>query len=93
MKILHILDHSLPIHDGYALRSMNIFRTQREMGITPVILTSPKHEEYWMEENRKRELIEGLSFYRTSRVSSKGLPTEPEIRLMVALYRRILEVS
>lgn len=45
MKILHRLDHSLPLHSGYTFRSQNIFKAQQQMGYTPVILTSPKYEE------------------------------------------------
>lgn len=29
MKILHILDHSVPVHDGYSFRSYNIVRIQK----------------------------------------------------------------
>ena len=45
MKILHILDHSVPLHSGYTFRSRNIFAAQKNMGFDPVFLTSPKHEE------------------------------------------------
>jgi len=31
-KILHILDHSLPLHSGYTFRSQNLFKAQRAMG-------------------------------------------------------------
>lgn len=43
MKVLHILDHYLPHHSGYTFRSGNILRTQRALGIEPVVLTSPRH--------------------------------------------------
>ena len=47
LKILHILDHSLPLHSGYSFRSQAILRAQRKRGWEPVALTSPKHEESW----------------------------------------------
>ena len=47
LKILHILDHSAPVHSGYAFRSQNILHQQRERGWLPVALTSPKHAAAW----------------------------------------------
>src|SRR5438034_3284703 len=35
LKILHILDHSLPMHSGYAYRSDGIFQAQRKRGWLP----------------------------------------------------------
>jgi hypothetical protein len=43
MKILHILDHSLPVVSGYSPRSHAILRFQKRLGLRPVGLTSPKH--------------------------------------------------
>ncbi|MBN2492758.1 MAG: glycosyltransferase, exosortase A system-associated [Planctomycetes bacterium] len=43
MKVLHVLDHYLPYHSGYTFRTTNILAGQRELGITPVALTSPRH--------------------------------------------------
>ena len=43
MRILHVLDHSLPLHSGYAFRSHRILRAQRETGLSPFALTSEKH--------------------------------------------------
>jgi hypothetical protein len=40
LKILHILDHSLPIHSGYGFRSQNLLREQRTRGWQPIGLTS-----------------------------------------------------
>lgn len=93
MKILHILDHSLPLHSGYTFRSQNIFRAQRNRKWQPVILTSPKHEENWKKPCRKKEEIEKLVYYRTGYVSHYGFPFEYELKLMHALSRRILNVA
>jgi len=46
MKILHILDHSLPIHSGYAFRTAEILKSQRAMGWYVAALTGPKHNLY-----------------------------------------------
>ena len=92
MKILHILDHSLPLHSGYTFRSQNIFRAQRERGWEPVILTSPKHEESWKGDRLAEERINGFTYYRTDPVSG-GFPIERELRLMRAVYRRLCQVA
>ena len=43
MRILHVLDHSLPLHSGYAFRTAAILREQRALGIDTVQLTTPRH--------------------------------------------------
>jgi PEP-CTERM/exosortase A-associated glycosyltransferase len=93
MKILHILDHSLPLHSGYTFRSQSLFRAQRDMGYEPVVVTSPKHEASWFGEWAPKEEINGFTYYRTGGVKSLAIPFGTETRLMRALYRRILEVA
>lgn len=93
MKILHILDHSLPLHSGYTFRSQSLFRAQRAMGYEPVIVTSPKHEESWQGEWAQKEAINGFTYYRTGGIKSLAVPFGTETRLMRALYRRILQVA
>ncbi|MBW2569592.1 MAG: glycosyltransferase, exosortase A system-associated [Deltaproteobacteria bacterium] len=92
MKILHILDHSLPLHSGYTFRSQNIFQSQRNRGWEPVIVTSSKHEESWKGSLKREEEIGGFQFYRTGAVSHNSIPFEAELRLMTALGKRIQEV-
>ena len=43
MRILHILDHSLPLHSGYAFRTAAILREQRALGWETLQLTTPRH--------------------------------------------------
>ena len=100
LKILHILDHSAPVHSGYAFRSQNILNGQRERGWSPVVLTSPKHAAAWKlpatsreeREEEECEEIDGLNYYRTAarRVS---VPWANEFRLMASLARRIESVT
>ncbi len=92
LKILHILDHSLPLQSGYTFRSQNIFRAQRKRGWEPVTVTSPKYEESWKGQWSKFETIDGHRYYRTGSVSRNTVPFEAEIRLMAALGRRIREI-
>lgn len=42
LKILHILDHSAPLHSGYAFRTLAILREQRALGWDTLQLTTPK---------------------------------------------------
>jgi PEP-CTERM/exosortase A-associated glycosyltransferase len=66
MKILHILDHSLPLHSGYTLRTREILRHQHALGWQTVQLTSPRA-------NPGEPAIEqagGLDFHRTMRPRS-----------------------
>ncbi len=93
MKILHILDHSLPLHSGYTFRSQNLFRAQRNMGYDPVVVTSPKHEENWTGEWAEKEEINGFTYYRTGATRQLPGPFTTEAWLMHVLSRRILDVA
>jgi glycogen(starch) synthase len=42
LRILHVLDHSLPLHSGYSFRTLAILREQRALGWQTVHLTTPK---------------------------------------------------
>jgi PEP-CTERM/exosortase A-associated glycosyltransferase len=42
MRILHILDHSLPLHSGYTFRTLAILKQQRALGWHTMHLTSAK---------------------------------------------------
>ncbi len=93
MKILHILDHSLPIHSGYTFRSQSLFRAQRAMGFVPIIVTSPKHEASWTGCCESKESINGFTYYRSGPIHPLPLPFAGELRLMHVLYGRILEIA
>ncbi len=43
LRILHVLDHSIPLHSGYTFRTLAILREQRRLGWETFHLTSPKH--------------------------------------------------
>jgi PEP-CTERM/exosortase A-associated glycosyltransferase len=88
LKILHILDHSLPLHSGYTFRSHNILREQRKRGWLPVAITSPKHEASWKGQSAAKEEIDGLQYYRSG-ASNSSIPFWRELRLMKLLANRI----
>src|SRR5262245_56834750 len=62
MRILHVLDHSIPLHSGYSFRTQAILEQQRAMGWQTFNLTSGKHHLPCP----AREDVEGLTFYRTA---------------------------
>lgn len=93
MKILHILDHSLPLHSGYTFRSQNLFAAQKNMGFDPIVLTSPKHEESLKKIGPLKEIINGIPYYRTGPARGSVVPVLPELLLMHRLYKKILDVS
>ncbi|MFL6698577.1 MAG: TIGR04063 family PEP-CTERM/XrtA system glycosyltransferase [Vitreoscilla sp.] len=42
LRILHVFDHSLPLHSGYTFRSLAILRAQRARGWNTLHVTTPK---------------------------------------------------
>jgi PEP-CTERM/exosortase A-associated glycosyltransferase len=87
IRILHILDHSIPLHSGYTFRTAAILREQRRNGWETFHLTSPKHTAPSGDE----ETVDGLHFYRT-RAATGNIPVLREWRLMSALEQRLEEV-
>lgn len=69
MRILHILDHSLPLHSGYTFRTAAILREQRALGWDTFHLTTPKQGNAALAE----EEADGLRFYRTQAPDGTGL--------------------
>lgn len=69
MKILHILDHSLPLHSGYVFRTLSILREQQALGWQTYPLTTPKQGVGALSE----EDVEGWHFYRTPNDGRLGL--------------------
>lgn len=61
MKILHILDHSIPLHSGYTFRTRSILQEQRKLGWETFHVTSAKHSA----STKSIEYIDGFTFYRS----------------------------
>lgn len=91
MRILHILDHSLPLHSGYTFRTAALLREQRALGWETFHLTSPKQEG----DVHDVEESEGFFFYRTPSQASvfDMFPVAREAKLMQRLQARIAEVA
>jgi len=91
MRILHILDHSIPAHSGYTFRTLAILREQRRLGWETFHVTSPKHPNPQAAE----EEVDGWTFYRTE--DAKGwmarYPVLSQVALMKQLERRVDELA
>ena len=91
MKVLHVLDHSVPLFSGYSFRSQSILRGQAALGLTPVVLTSPKQGS----QRDEVEEIDNIRYYRTTVLTEQfvgGLPFIKEARLIKRLAARINKV-
>ena len=90
MRILHVLDHSVPLHSGYSFRTLSILREQRRRGWETFHLTSPKHGGSALEE----EDIEGWHFFRTPPVEgATRMPGLSEVDMMRRVERRLADVA
>jgi PEP-CTERM/exosortase A-associated glycosyltransferase len=87
MKILHILDHSLPLHSGYAFRTIAILREQRALGWHTVQLTTPKH----VLAGPMTETIDTWTFHRTPPLGMlvSRLPVLRDLALIAVTARRL----
>lgn len=63
LRVLHVLDHSVPVLDGYSHRSRSLIATQRDMGFLPSVVTGPLHN---LDDPKASEAeIDGVRYYRT----------------------------
>lgn len=90
MKILHVLDHSIPLHSGYTFRTRAILRNQHALGIETAHVTSSKQGNI----STVSETCDGLAFHRTAPLASwiNKLPVINQLAIIPQLKRRLLEV-
>ena len=88
MRVLHVLDHSLPLHSGYAFRTRAIMRAQADDGLEVRGLTGPRHSAGGPPD----ETCEGLRFHRTMRAAG-GPPLLREWREVRAQADAILALA
>ena len=91
VRVLHLLDHSIPLHSGYTFRTLALLREQRKLGWQTFHLTSPKQTGCEVDE----ETVDGWHFYRTPAATTPGagLPGIGEFALMRRLEHRLFEVA
>jgi glycogen synthase len=78
LRILHVLDHSAPLHSGYTFRTLAILREQRALGWDTLQLTSPKQGPG----EAKQETVDGLTFLRTPSRADTGLLAQMRLTAM-----------
>jgi PEP-CTERM/exosortase A-associated glycosyltransferase len=88
MRILHILDHGLPLQSGYTFRTRAILKAQIARGWEVAAVTGPRHGKFDADE----ETVDGIRFHRTSPVVP-GPPVIGELREVAAFARRIEAVA
>ncbi len=79
-RILHVLDHSLPMHSGYTFRTRAILRAQIAKGWEVRGITGRRHKAGGPQE----ELVDGLAFHRTPGEPATGNPLLREWRDIAA---------
>ena len=90
MKILHILDHSIPLHSGYTFRTKAILEQQQKLGWETFHVTSPKHHLV----TAPIEEVDDFTFYRSEK--PKGmlatLPILNQWAIVQSLAKRLDEI-
>lgn len=103
LRVLHVLDHSIPLHSGYTFRTLSLLREQRKLGWDTHHLTSPKHGAGLAGKDAQiaasatatlEETVDGWHFFRTPQGSGGfSLPGLGELQLMGQLERRLQQVA
>jgi len=91
LRILHVLDHSVPLQSGYAFRTLAILREQRRLGHETVHVTSSKHYGATAEQ----EQVDGLVFHRTRPRASllRRLPVVNQAMVSLDTAARVAEIA
>ena len=87
-RVLHVLDHSLPLHSGYTFRTRAILKAQQAAGMEVRGITGLRHGA----EGPDVETVDGLTFHRT-RGEASGPPGLREWREVSALSKAILDLA
>ena len=82
MRILHILDHSLPLHSGYTFRTRAILKAQAARGWVVAGVTGPRYNG----EAPDPETVDELTFFRTGKPRPAPSPLSDwrEVRALAA---------
>jgi PEP-CTERM/exosortase A-associated glycosyltransferase len=91
VRILHILDHSIPLHSGYTFRTLSILKEQRALGFETAHITSPKQGPCGSAE----ENIDGWHFFRTPHASSllSRAPALKQLTVINRLATRLMDAA
>jgi PEP-CTERM/exosortase A-associated glycosyltransferase len=91
MRVLHVLDHSIPLHSGYTFRTASILREQRALGWETFHVTGSKHQGG---NDLREETADGLHFYRTAKSTGalSKLPVLNQLEVIQGLEKRLIEI-
>lgn len=64
-RILHVLDHSLPLHSGYTFRTRAILKAQQAAGWEVAGITGVRQYQHGLVPGAPSQTVEGLTFHRT----------------------------
>jgi PEP-CTERM/exosortase A-associated glycosyltransferase len=89
MRILHVLDHGLPQHSGYAFRTRAIVKAQLARGWDVACLTGPRQ----VADGPDPEVVDGITFHRTPKPAPAPAPLREwrEIRALSARLDALVE--
>ncbi len=87
LRILHVLDHSLPLHSGYTFRTLSLLREQRALGWETVQLTTPKQGAG----TSLQEDADGWTFHRTP--SADGCNVLTQMRLTAGRLDSVIQAT
>lgn len=73
-RILHVLDHSLPLHSGYTFRTRAIMKAQMAAGWDVAAITGIRQYQHGITREHAMETVEGLDFHRTLAPASGPSP-------------------
>jgi PEP-CTERM/exosortase A-associated glycosyltransferase len=92
MRILHILDHSVPLHSGYTFRTLAILQQQRKLGWQTVHLTGAKQGRH---QSGPEHEVDGWHFFRTMPSTRwwTRLPVLRQVVVITSLVRRLRQVA
>lgn len=88
LKVLHVLDHSLPLHSGYAFRTESILRAQMNHQIDVLSVTGPKQGSStdWVYEEG------GLQFHRSTLAEESSNSPLGQLQTVTTLRRKLKQL-
>ena len=88
MRILHVLDHGLPLQSGYTFRTRAIIKAQLARGWDVAAVTGARYHH----DAPAHETVDGIDFHRTPRALQLPAPLG-EVAEIAAFSRRIAAVA
>ncbi len=88
MRILHVLDHGLPLQSGYTFRTRAIIKAQLARGWDVAAVTGARYHH----DAPAHEAVDGIDFHRTPRALQLPAPLG-EVAEIAAFSRRIAAVA